>query len=113
MQGEDMLLTTLENPPGYRVVKLLGIVSASSAKARHLGRDITASIRNILGGEVKEYTELMAQTREEVLHRLAVRARERGANAVLGIRITTSMIMQGVAEIMAYGTAAIVEPEER
>lgn len=108
----EILLTTLEAPPGYRVLRVLGLVSASTAWARHLGRDITATIRNILGGEVKEYTELLAKARGEALRRLEDRARERGANAVLGLRIVTSMITYGAAEVLAYGTAAIVEREE-
>ncbi len=112
MAKEDVILTTTEHIPGYRIVKVLGIVSASVVKAKHLGKDMMALLRGIVGGEVKEYTELLAEARNEALNRLKQKAKELGANAVVGIRLSTSTITTGAAEILAYGTAVIVEPEE-
>jgi len=111
MNGE-VLLSTTEHLPGYRVKKVLGVVSGSVVRARHLGRDIMAALRNIAGGEVKEYTELLAQARNEALKRMIEKAKEMGANAVIGIRFATTAVMSGAAEILAYGTAVIVEPAE-
>lgn len=108
---DDVLVTTLERPPGYRVVRVIGIVSASSTRARGLGGDILASLRNLVGGEVVEYTELLAAARDEALKRLKDRAKSMGANAVVGVRLTTSNIAQGVSEVVWYGTAVVVEPE--
>jgi uncharacterized protein YbjQ (UPF0145 family) len=107
----DIMVTTTEYLPGYRIKKVLGMVSGSVVRARHLGHDILASLRNIVGGEVKEYTELLAQSREEAVKRMIEKAKGLGANAVIGVRFTTSAIMSGAAEIVAYGTAVIVEPE--
>ncbi len=105
----EIILSTLENLPGYRVKSVLGVVSASVVLAKHLGRDIVASLRNIVGGEVKEYTEMMAEAREIALKRLVEKARGMGANAVLGIRFTTAAISARAAEVLVYGTAVIVE----
>ncbi len=105
-----MIVVTTDNVPGYRVVRVIGLVSASSARARGLGRDITAGIRNILGGSVVEYKELLEATRDEALRELREKAKKMGANAVVGVRLTTSMIAQGVAEVVWYGTAVVVEP---
>ncbi len=109
---DGFLITTMDSIPGYRIKKVLGVVSASTVRARHIGRDIIASLRNIVGGEIKEYTELMEQARAEVLRRLVEKAKGMGANAIVGLRFTTSMITRGAAEVMAYGTAVIVEPVE-
>ncbi|MEB3825596.1 MAG: YbjQ family protein [Desulfurococcales archaeon] len=105
------MVTTTEKIPGYRIVKVIGLVSGSSAKAKHIGRDIMASLRNIAGGEVKEYTELMAESRDTALKRMMEKAEKMGANAIIGVRLSTSMIASGVAEIVFYGTAVKVEPE--
>ena len=107
----DVMVTTTEHLPGYRIKKVLGMVSGSVVRARHLGRDILASLRNIVGGEIKEYTELLAQSRDEAIKRMVEKAKGLGANAVIGIRFTTSAIMSGAAEVVAYGTAVIAEPE--
>ena len=107
---DDVIVVTTDNVPGYRVVRVIGLVSASSARARGLGRDITAGIRNILGGSVVEYKELLEATRDEALRELREKAKKMGANAVVGVRLTTSMIAQGVAEVVWYGTAVVVEP---
>ncbi len=104
-----MLIVTTDSVPGKKVVKSLGLVRGSSVRARHLGRNITAAFRNIVGGEVPEYTQLMAQSREHALHRMQEEAEGLGANAVVGIRFMTSMVMSGAAEMLAYGTAVIVE----
>ncbi|MCE4619150.1 MAG: YbjQ family protein [Desulfurococcales archaeon] len=110
--SQDVIVVTTDEVPGYRVVKVLGLVSGSAARARHIGKDIMAALRNIAGGEVKEYTELMAESRNLALKRMVEKARELGANAVIGVRMATSMIAQGVAEIVYYGTAVIIEPKE-
>jgi uncharacterized protein YbjQ (UPF0145 family) len=104
-----MLVLTTDSVPGKKVVKSLGLVRGSSVRARHLGRDITAAFRNMVGGEVPEYTQLMAQSREHALSRMTEEAEGLGANAVVGVRFMTSMVMSGAAEILAYGTAVTVE----
>ena len=105
----DVIVATTENIPGYRVVRVLGIVTGSTVRARHVGKDILAGLRNIVGGEVKEYTELLMEAREEAIRRMIENARRMGANAVIGFRLMTSQVAAGAAEILAYGTAAIVE----
>ncbi len=105
----DILVVTTEGVPGKKVVKSLGLVRGSSVRARHLGRDITAVFRNIVGGEVPEYTQLMAQSREHALERMKEAAGKLGANAVVGARFMTSMVMSGAAEMLADGTAVVVE----
>ncbi len=109
--SEDFLVTTLEYVPGYRVVKVLGVVSGSVVMAKHLGKDILATLRNIVGGEVKEYTELLAQARNIALQRMIERAKAVGANAVLGLRFSTSAITTSAAEVVAYGTAVVIKKE--
>lgn len=111
LSNEDVIVTTLEFVPGYKIKKVLGIVSGSTVKARNIGRDIVAALRNLAGGEIVEYTELLASSRNEALSRMIEKAKALGANAVLGVRFATSSIMSGAAEIVAYGTAAVVEPE--
>ncbi len=106
-----MILTTSEQVPGYEIKEILGIVSASIVLTRHIGKDILATLRNIIGGEVKEYTEVMAQARDKALERLRKKAESMGANAVIGIRFTTSAIARNAAEVMVYGTAVILEPK--
>ncbi len=106
---QHVLVTTLEAPPGYRVAEILGIVSASAVVATHIGRDILAGLRNIVGGEIREYTELMEKGRRLALARLVEKARSMGANAVLAARFTSTAIAGGAAEILVYGTAARVE----
>ncbi len=105
----DILVVTTEGVPGKKVVKSLGLVRGSSVRARNLGRDITAVFRNIVGGEVPEYTQLMAQSREHALERMKGEAGKLGANAVVSVRFMTSMVMSGAAEMLAYGTAVVVE----
>lgn len=107
----EFIVTTLEHVPGYRVRKVLGVVSGSVVRARSIGRDIVAGFRNLAGGEIKEYTELMAESRDLAIRRMIEKARAMGANAVIGMRFSTSAIMSGAAEVMAYGTAVVLEKE--
>ena len=102
-------MSTTDTVAGRPTVKVLGVVSGSTVRARNIGRDITALFRNIVGGEVSEYTLLLAQSREEALQRMKDVAVGKGANAIVGMRFMTSMVAQGSAEIMAYGTAVVVE----
>ena len=104
-----MILSTTSTVAGRPTVKVLGVVSGSTVRARNIGRDITALFRNIVGGEVSEYTLLLAQSREEALQRMKDVAVGKGANAIVGMRFMTSMVAQGSAEILAYGTAVVVE----
>lgn len=105
----DIRVVTTEAIPGRSIVKTLGLVRGSSVRARHIGRDITALARNIVGGEVPEYSELMAVSREQALERMKAEAEKLGANAVVSTRFATASIMQGAAEILAYGTAIVME----
>lgn len=106
-----MLVATSDLVPGYRIVKTLGLVRGNTVRARNFGRDWLAGLKSIVGGEVRTYTTMLAQAREQSLDRLRAEALELGANAVVSMRITTSTVMQGAAEILAYGTAVVVEPE--
>ena len=102
-------MSTTDTVAGRPTVKVLGVVSGSTVRARNIGRDITALFRNVVGGEVSEYTSLLAQSREEALQRMKDVAVGKGANAIVGMRFMTSMVAQGSAEILAYGTAVLVE----
>jgi len=104
-----MILTTLEYVPGKTITKHLGLVQGSTVRAKHAGKDIMAGIKNIFGGELKAYTELLSESREEAIDRMKEQARETGANAILNIRFSTSSITQGASEIYTYGTAVILE----
>jgi uncharacterized protein YbjQ (UPF0145 family) len=106
-----MLLSNLETVPGYRIEKHLGLVQGSSVRAKHVGRDIMASLKNMVGGELKGYTELLRESRDEALSRMQQEAASVGANAVLNIRLGTSSITAGAAEVMAYGTAVVLVQE--
>ena len=100
-----MIVTTTEKIPNEEISEILGIARGSTVRARNIGRDIFAGLKNIIGGELSEYTKLQAESREQALQRMIKDAESLGADAVINVRITTSMIMQGVAEILAYGTA--------
>jgi len=104
-----MTITTTETISGKKVVKTLGLVKGNTIRARHLGRDIVAGLRNIVGGEIVEYTKMLAESREQALDRMQQEAEKLGANAVVGMRFITASIMGGAAELLAYGTAVIVE----
>jgi len=103
-----MELTTLETVPGKTITRHLGLVQGSTVRAKHVGRDILAGLKNIVGGELKSYTALLAESRNEALDRMIEQARAAGANAVVNIRFATSNIAAGAAEVMAYGTAVVV-----
>ncbi len=104
-----MLISNLEIVPGKRVVEHLGLVQGSSVRAKHVGRDLMAGLKNIVGGELKGYTELLQESREEAMDRLKQQATAVGANAILNVRFSTSSIAQGAAEIYVYGTAVVLE----
>ena len=106
-----MILTNLETVSCKRIVKHLGVVSGSTVRAKHVGRDIMASLKNIFGGELKGYTELLSESREEAIARMEQQAKSIGANAILNIRLTTSSVAQGAAELFAYGTAVVLEDD--
>ncbi len=103
-----MIVVTTEQIEGKRITETLGLVRGSTIRARHMGRDIMAGLRNIVGGEVRDYTVMLAQAREEAMQRMIEQAERMGANAVVGTRIVTSMVMSGAAEMVAYGTAVKV-----
>ena len=100
-----MIVVTTDSVPGREVTEVLGIVRGNTIRARHLGKDILAVLRNVVGGEITEYTKLMAESREQAIDRMKDRAQELGADAILATRITTSMVMSQASEILVYGTA--------
>ncbi len=104
-----MILSTLETVEGKRIVKHLGLVRGNTIRARHIGRDILAVFRNIVGGEITDYTKMMAESREQALDRMIEEAQKLGANAIVGVKFSTSEIMNMAAEILVYGTAVVVE----
>ena len=105
-----MIVVTTQELPGYRVAKVHGLVRGNTIRARHLGKDITAVLRNIAGGEITEYTKMLAEAREQAIDRMLEEADELKANAVLAVRFQTSMVQAGAAEMLCYGTAVTVEP---
>ena len=100
-----MTITTSENIPGKEITEVLGIARGSTVRARNLGRDIFAAFKNVVGGEIEEYTKLQADAREQALERMVADANRLNADAVINLRFSTSLIMQGASEILAYGTA--------
>ena len=104
-----MILVTSENIAGKKVVKTLGLVRGNTVRARHIGKDIMAGLRNIVGGEVHEYAKLIAESREQTIDRMVAEAESLGANAIIATRFTTSVMAAGAAELLAVGTAVIVE----
>ena len=104
-----MLTSTLEIVPGRRILKHVGLVQGSTVRGKHVGRDLMAGLKNIFGGELKGYTELLHESREEALERMLEQARAVGANAVLNIRFSSSSVAQGAAELVAYGTAVVMD----
>lgn len=100
-----MILSTTNEVNGYKISELLGLVKGNTIRARHIGRDIMAILRNIVGGEVSDYTKMMAEAREQSLDRMVADGESLGADAIIGIRFTTSSLMQGAAELLVYGTA--------
>ncbi len=106
-----MIVTTSNSVAGHRVVKTLGLVRGNTIRARHLGKDIIAGLKTLFGGEIEEYTKLMAESREQALDRMRIEAESLGANAILEVRFTTSMVMSLAAEILVFGTAVVIERE--
>ena len=106
-----MIVVTPDVITGKRVVRTLGLVRGNTIRARHIGKDIVALMRGIVGGEVSEYTKLMAEAREQALDRMVDEARELGANAIVTVRFQTSMVMAGASELLAFGTAVVLEAQ--
>jgi uncharacterized protein YbjQ (UPF0145 family) len=106
-----MTLSPASSVAGHRVTRSLGLVYGNTIRARHVGRDILAALKNVVGGEIEEYTKLMAEAREQALDRMVAHAATRGANAVLNVRFSTSYIMGSASEILSYGEAVVLEQE--
>ena len=104
-----MIVSTSAQIEGKAIEKTIGLVKGNTIRARHIGRDIMAGLRGIVGGEISEYTKMMAQAREEAISRMVENAEKEGANAIVSMRFTTSMIMQNASEILAYGTAVVLK----
>ena len=104
-----MIIVTTDRIEGKRIVKTLGLVRGSTIRARHLGHDVMAGLRNIVGGEITDYTKMLAESREQAIQRMVAEAEGMGANAIIGARFVTSMVMSGASELLAYGTAVVVE----
>lgn len=100
-----MIITSTETIPNKEISEILGVARGSTVRARNIGRDIFAGLKNIVGGEIEEYTKLQAQSREQAMQRMMMDAQRLGADAIVNVRLTTSMVMQGCSEILAYGTA--------
>lgn len=108
-EGEEMIITNIETVPGKSIVEHFGLVSGSTIRAKHLGKDLMAGLKNLVGGELKGYTQLLQESRKQAMERLIEQARQFGANAIVNIRFSTSSVAQGAAELYAYGTAVRVE----
>lgn len=106
-----MIITSTENVPGYKVVSYKGFVKGSTIQAKHIGSDILAGLKNIVGGEIKEYSSMMEKARQIAIGRMVKEAEGLGANAIIAVRLQTSSIMNSASEIVAYGTAVVVESE--
>ncbi len=106
-----MIVVNTEMVPGYRVREVKGVVQGNTVRSKHFGRDLMAGLKNIVGGELKGYTELLTEARREALQRMLGQAEQLGANAIVNVRFATSAVTQGAAELYAYGTAVVVEPE--
>lgn len=107
-----MIVVTTETISNYTITRTLGLVRGNTIRARHVGKDIMAAFRNLVGGEVSEYTKMMAESREQAIDRMVAEAKSLGADGIVNVRFTTSMVMQGAAELLATGTAVVVEKQE-
>lgn len=107
--SDSMIVTNVESVPGRHITEHYGLVQGSTIRAKHIGRDMMAGFKNIVGGELKGYTELLSESRDEAMRRMMAQAAELGANAIVNVRLSTSSIAQGAAEILVYGTAVRVE----
>lgn len=105
-----MIVVNTEKIPGYEVVEMKGLVQGNTVRAKHVGRDIAASFKNFVGGELKGYTELLTESRREAMARMMQQAEQLGANAIVNVRFSTSAITSGASEMMAYGTAVVARP---
>lgn len=105
-----MIVTNTEGIAGHNVVQILGLVQGNTVRAKHAGRDIAAGLKNLVGGELKGYTELLTESRRQAMERMLTQAQQLGANAVVNVRFTTSAVTSGAAELYAYGTAVVAEP---
>ena len=104
-----MLIATTDRIPGHEVIEVLGLVQGNTIRARHLGRDIMAGLRNVVGGEIKDYTQMLTEARRLAIQRMVKEAERLGADAILGVRLATAQTMAGAAEVLAYGTAVRLE----
>ena len=104
-----MIITTSDQVEGKTVVKTVGLVKGNTIRARHVGRDIRAGLKSLVGGEITDYTKMMSDARDQAIQRMVEDAEKKGANAVVGMRLSTSMIMQNAAEVLAYGTGVVLE----
>jgi len=104
-----MIIATSDQIEGKRIVKTLGLVKGNTIRARHVGRDIRAGLKSLVGGEITDYTQMMSDAREEAIQRMVEDAEKKGANAVISMRLATSMIMQSASEVLAYGTGVVLE----
>ena len=104
-----MIVVTTDKIEGKQAVKTLGMVRGSTIRARHIGHDVMAGLRNIVGGEITDYTKMLAESREQAIQRMVQEAEGMGANAIVGTRFVTSMVMSGASELLAYGTAVVIE----
>lgn len=108
-----MILVNTETVPGSEIVEVKGLVEGNTIRAKHLGRDIGAAFKNLVGGEIQSYTQLLSEARSEALQRMVAAAQGIGANAVVNVRFTTSQVASGAAELFAYGTAVIISPAQQ
>ncbi len=107
-----MIVVTSDFVPGHRVTEAKGVVRGSTIRSKHIGKDIMAGLRTLVGGEIKEYTEMLVEARSESMKRMVAQAEELGADAVISMRFVTSQVMSGAAELLAYGTAVMTTPEQ-
>jgi len=112
MEEPYVIVVNTETIPGLRIVQIKGIVQGNTVRAKHLGRDIGAALKNVVGGELKGYTELLTEARREAIERMLAQAEQLGANAVVNVRFSTSAVTAGAAEIYAYGTAVVAQAYE-
>ncbi len=106
-----MVVVNTETVPGYRISRVLGLVQGNTVRAKHLGKDLLAGLKNVVGGEIKSYTELLTEARRQAVERMIAQAEQLGANAIINVRFSTSSVASGAAELYAYGTAVLIEPE--
>jgi uncharacterized protein YbjQ (UPF0145 family) len=105
----DIILSNTDSVPGYKIAQVLGVVTGNTVRAKHLGKDILAGLKNIIGGELQEYTEMLTEARQESMNRMIKEAKNLGADAVVNVRFMTSQVTAGAAELLAYGTAVKLE----